>query len=224
MKFFALVAFISVLATLASAHEDKVWLMYFMKGSVKSSSDPAEGQKAMQGHLGNMKKQATLGRLFAAGPLQDPTEQRRGITVVTAHDRKEIDTFFKADPFVKAGIMTVDAAEWKVNTARFNPKVDETGISEYRLVLIGRGKGMSPETKAMRQEHEKLMRSIEKEMNAIWGAVDGLQGAQEAMIVEGKDDAAIKAKLALDPLLKKSILEAEIVPLWMSKGILKPIR
>lgn len=202
-------------------HDDPVWLMYFMKGTVKAPTDEAAGKKNMEGHFANMKKQASLGRLFAAGPLKDPAEQRRGITVVQAHNRKAVDSYFTQDPFVKAGIMTIDAVEWKVSTNNFNPAVNPSSIIEHRLILITRGMGMSPESPAMRAEHESVMKSLDKMPGSVWGYAGGTNGILEAAIISGADDAAIKKKLDSDPLIKKAILAYEILPLWMSKGVVR---
>ena len=80
---------------------------------------------------------------------------------------------------------------------------------------------MSPENKAMRQTHEAIMKSFSELGASVWGPVSGKQGIQEALIVMGNDEAAIKAKLEKDPLTSRAILEAEILPLWMSKGTVK---
>lgn len=205
----------------AAIHDDPVWLMFFVQGEGKRPTDKAASDRLMQGHLANMKKQASLGRLFAAGPLQDPTGERRGITVVMGANRKAVDRLFVGDPFVKADIMRVAAAKWKVSHERFEPNVDPNALVEHRLVLVKRGKGMSPESPQMRTDHETVMKSFAKDGPAVWGYVEGDLGIQEALIVVGKNEDAIREKLAKDPLFARSILEAEILPLWMSKGVIK---
>lgn len=206
-----------------SRAEDKTWLMFFMKGNVAGSTDPKAQQEAMGGHLGNMKKQAAEGHLLAAGPMQDPNKLRRGITVCVAKDEKELKAFFKDDPFVKAGVMTVSAWPWKVDPKRFNPLVEESGIVEHRIVFVRRGKGMQPQTPEMDKQHEQTMAAVAKHFGpGIWGPITGMDKVFEVLIVSGADTAGIQEMFKADPLVSKAILELEIVPLWMGKGVLLP--
>ena len=224
MKSILLLAAISLIGTALSAprHDDKLWLMFFMRGEAKGPTEEKAQQEAMKGHLGNMKKQAALGRLLAAGPMQDPSGQRRGITVLLGHDENELKSYFTQDPFVKAGVMTVSAWQWKVDAKKFNPKVDETGIAEHRIVFIRRGKGMQPQTAQMAREHEHVLSAVAKKFGpGVWGPITGMDKVHEVLIVSGKDTAGIQEMFKADPLVSKAILELEIIPLWMSKGVIK---
>lgn len=221
MMLVSLIAAVSLGAALQPTQPDheRTWLMFFMRGN----PDAKSGENPMEGHLGNMKKQASLGRLLAAGPLQDPTKERRGITVVVGHDEKEIKSFFASDPFVKSGAMSVSVWPWKVDRSKFSPVVDEKAITEYQIVFVRRGKGMQPQTAEMERQHRETMSSAVKHFGpGIWGPVTGMDKVFEVMIVPGKDAEGIRAHFKGDPLVAKAIYELEIVDLWMSKGIFKP--
>lgn len=219
MKFLLLAAI--ALTGFAMPHNEpkpKVWFMFFMRGEGKAP----EGQNLLAGHLANMTAQAEAGKLKAAGPLKDPTEQRRGITVLIANERKEIDSYFTKDPFVEAGVMTVEAWEWNVDPKRFTTAIDPNALSEYRLVLIKRGKGMQPETAAMQRQHVAALNAFNKpDSPAVWGEVTGMDHVRQVLIVTTKDDSLITKGFKSDPLVSKAILEIEILPLFMSKGIIK---
>lgn len=205
----------------------QTYLMFFVKGE---GSRPAgkELESASQSHFANMGAQAKAGRLFAAGPLQDPTEIRRGITVVTARDRAEVPSLFLGDHFVQRKIMGVEAAPWDVDLARFNPNVNPDDIIEHRLVLWRRGMGMSPETPAMRSAHESLVRSVGKSHGpVIWGKIGESEDpsfakVSEAAIFVTTDGDGIAKALSADPLVERRLLEVEVIRLWMSAGVVRP--
>lgn len=219
------VAVLSLLAATAStpAHDPVIWLMFFMRGSAAAPKDEKVVATMMEGHLGNMKKQAALDRLLVAGPLQDPGKERRGITVVAAHDLDEVKSFFRDDPFVKLGSMTVAAFPWKVDRARFTSQVDPNALAPYRLVLLKRGKGMRPENDAMAREHRAALDALTESMKpGVWGEISHLDKVREVAIVTGDDTQKVLDAFANDPLVKAAILEVEVIPLWMSKGVILP--
>ncbi|MGE0000757.1 MAG: YciI family protein [Fimbriimonadaceae bacterium] len=209
------------------APKPQPFLMFFTKGD-GTRPQGEELTAVTQSHFANMAAQAEAGRLFAAGPLADPTEVRRGITVVTANDRNEVPKLFTADQFVQRGIMKVEAAPWDVDLAKFDPKVDPGSIAEHRLVLWRRGMGMSPETPAMHESHRTLINGMAASHGlAVWGTLGPSEDptfakVSEAAIFVGKDTAGIEEALAKDLMVQRHLLEIEVIPLWMSKGVVKP--
>lgn len=196
----------------------KVWLMFFMKGPGKRPAEDAKVQEMMKGHLGNMGEQAKLGKLLAAGPLNDPTTERRGITVCLGENEDQIKALFQNDPFVKAEIMTVMAMPWDVDPKTFNPKVDPNSLGSHRLVLISRGMSMRPEDETMRREHDAVIAGLKRLGMVKCGTLEGTKYRQ-AMIFEGERTSEIEAALKESPLTRASILQFEILPHWASKGV-----
>lgn len=202
-----------------------VYLMFFVKGEGARPSDAKESEAVAKTHFANMRAQAERGRLVAAGPVQDPTEVRRGITVLTLANRSELGDTFKGDEFVARDIMRIEAAEWKVDSKKFNPKVDPSTIVEHRLVLLKTGPGKSPENEAMHKQHCELLASMEASHGlAVWGSVlpsedKSFQGVREALIFTGADTAGIERALSADVFVQRGLLTVEILPLWMSKGV-----
>lgn len=220
----ALLLVASLGGTVQEVPKPETFLMFFVKGDgVRPQGEEMEA--VTKSHFSNMAAQAKAGRLFAAGPLADPTEVRRGITVVTADDQAAVPELFFADQFVQRKIMEVEAAPWNVDLARFRPQVNPTGIVEFRLVLWKRGLGMSPETPAMREAHRSLIAGMGKSHGlAVWGEVGPSEAPSfskvlEAAIFVGKDTEGIGKALGEDSLVQRNLLEIEILPLWMSEGV-----
>lgn len=207
------------------ASAKKVFFMFFVKGQGAPPGDPKEAEAVAKTHFSNMGAQVERGRLIAAGPVKDPTEVRRGITVLTLTGREELADTFKGDEFVKRDIMRVEAAEWKVDPKKFNPKVDPSAIVEHRLVLLKTGSGKSPENEEMRKAHRELLASLEKTHGlAVWGPVlpsddKSFSGVREVLIFTGTDTASIERALAADVFVQRNLLSVETIPLWMSKGV-----
>lgn len=203
----------------------KVFLMFFVKGNGVPPTDAKEAEAVAKTHFSNMGTQVDRGRLVAAGPLKDPTEVRRGITVLTLASREELAETFKEDQFVKRDIMRVEAAEWKVDAKKFNPKVDASTIVEHRLVLLATGHGKSAVNEEMRKAHRRYLSSLDKSLGlAVWGEVlpsddKSFQGLREALIFTSTDTPAIERALAADLFVQRGLLTVEIIPLWMSKGV-----
>lgn len=214
------VALVAAWAVNGSAAEKKVFFMFFVAGEGKRPTDQKELEAMQAAHIANMGAQAKLGKLVAAGPLADPTKIRRGIVVLTVEDEKEIPGLFKSDPYVQHDIMRVVTSGWKVDAKLFNPAVDPSSIVEHRLVLMRRGRGMQPETEAMMKAHAALLDGMKKTHNlAVWGPAQNLEGVREILIFTGKDTEGIEKKLREDAYVQKALLEPEILPLWMSKGV-----
>ena len=56
----------------------------------------------------------------------------------------------------------------------------------------------------------------------VWGEISHLDKVREVAIVTGDDTQKVMDAFANDPLVKAAILEVEVVPLWMSKGVILP--
>jgi uncharacterized protein YciI len=84
--------FIYVLKLAPRLHDDKAW----------TDADTAViGQ-----HVANFQAAVKSGQLLLAGRTLEPGDKTFGIAIFTATDEAAADAFMKADPCVKAGIMT----------------------------------------------------------------------------------------------------------------------
>jgi uncharacterized protein YciI len=178
-----------------------IYFGFFMKGSGPRPAEPAVLQQMQTDHIDNLKRLHGEGALLAAGPLADPTQQRRGVLVLQATNREQIPSFFANDPYVKAGIMTVAIEEWKVDAAKFNSHpVDPDSVVEYRLVLAP----YSLEAKATR--NALIAHSTQ--------VVGGVGETRSVFLVNGATPDFKAAMARINP-------QIEVIPLWMTGGILR---
>lgn len=184
----------------------KIWLMFFMKSDGERPKDESILEKMQSDHIANLDSQWKKSNLLIAGPLNDPTKERRGITVAIARNRTEIDTFFTTDPFVQNRLMSVAAWEWEVSISKFQIPSDPTAMGEYRIVLCKRRLSNAERTK---------LRSV-----AVGGQLNLRQPERKNAPTEAYLVDSLKESAATACLNTQS--EIEFVPLWMSKGVLKP--
>lgn len=184
----------------------RLWFMFFLKSDGKRPSDPNELTEMQANHIKNLQTQGEAGHLLAAGPLTDPTQLRRGITIAVAKDRAEVESFFKADAFVKTNIMSVTAVAWEASAKHFNPDYDKKAMEEYELLIT---------TQSLQRENRSALRRF-----AVGGRTEFSPTEKYAFTGE----VWLSRKTDHDKLMAatEKVQSKEIIPLWMAKGILKP--
>jgi uncharacterized protein YciI len=197
------------------APEPKMFFVFLTKGDKPSPTDAAERTEMMKAHLGNFDAQFKAKKLIAAGPVQDPTQFRRGVVVLTVEDEKEISGLFTDDPFVQKGIMKVDAGLWHADRAGIHDKeVEPEGIEENRIVVVTAESPLTePETKAFGTH---IAATVEK---GVGGWV-GIPGKRGIFLFQGKEDESLKKAFGSAEAVKIGKLKLEVFPLYMGKKTL----
>lgn len=148
-----------------------------MRGDGPRPSDEAELQRMQDAHIGNFEARYVEGRLVTAGPLADPTGERRGIVVLSVETREEVTACFESDPYVQNGIMLVDARRWETPPQGFAVPPDPSRMAEFRIVRI---EGMNDT-------------SFPSLPNAVGGRFAGENGG--VLLLPSNDDDAIRSAL-----------------------------
>ncbi len=217
-----LLAGLFALTAFAGAGDDmKVWFVYLMRGDGPRPTDQKALEDMQKGHIDNLVDIGKNHGGLAAGPLDDPGQNRRGIVVVRGKSEEDVNALFDRDPYMKSKIMRPKAFSWSVDPAVFkNTTVDPKGMAEYRLVVFTPGKALRPINDSIMNEHREFLDSMKASHHLrVIGKVSGATKIREIAIFESKDEKGIAETLAKDPLVQNSLLEVEIIPLWMLKGI-----
>ena len=186
---------------LAIVAKPMLFFGFFMRGDGPRPTGPEMLDQMQAGHIGNLQRLHREGHLLAAGPLQDPTKNRRGILVLQIPNESEIPSLFTEDPYVKGKIMSVKAEAWNVDPSHFVTKLpDPDGIKEYRPVISPISSNAKKLRDAMIPHSLKIVGGPGKDHQFF--LVDGFQAGLEEKVK------------AADP-------SAEVIPLWMTPGILK---
>lgn len=214
-------ATLMIAATIAlpEAKPATYWV-FLVRGTVPPGTAKEQLTEMQNAHIGNFKLQYAAGKLLTAGPLQDPTQSRRGIVVLTVRDRKAVEACCKPDPYVQSGVMKVEASRIETKLGALQTtNIDPDGIVENRLVVFSKmGKASRDATKA----HEAYMKTAPG--IAFYATVKDKGELAAVALFEGTNDAAINGWLANDPLVKGETWKATVYPQWLSKGILVPVK
>jgi len=196
---------------------DEMWFVFLESGKTGFSERTA--LEAMQrGHIANFQRLFGEKKLFAAGPLKDPSEFKRGIVIVRAASQQTLADYFQPDQYVREGFLKLNAAPALVNRALATDGIDSTGIEEGRIVQLMRGdKGLSTaEAAAQRAALQKL---VDQGAFGAWYTLEAGPVA-EVLFSRNRDDRALQSALATLPSVKGGAAVA-VWPQWFAKGVLK---
>ncbi len=197
------------------AGED-LWFVFLESG--KPTPPDRERVMAMQrGHIDNFKRLFGEKKLFAAGPLRDPSTLKRGIVVVKAPTRTALASHFEPDEYVREGYMTLNAVPCIANRALSTEGIDPNAIEEVRIVLLMRAAGLSAADAA--DQRARLRELVASARFGAWYTL-GSGPIAEVLFSREKDEQALHAALALLPSVKSGA-PASIWAQYLGKGVLK---
>ncbi len=196
----------------ALAKSTPLWFVFLVKGDHQPDADKA--QSMQDAHIGNFKRLFLEHKLVAAGPLQDPSNFRRGIVILTVPSLEAVRQCFNTDPYVQAGVMHLEVYRWNADRKRIHlHSIDLTSIEENRIVLLF--KGDSWPTKG------KWPNVARHEGGSIGGTFKGPGEIKEVRLFAGTaSESKVKSALESDASIKSGKVKYAVIPLWVAKGTL----
>lgn len=196
---------------------DEMWFVFLESGKTGFSERTA--LEAMQrGHIANFQRLFGEKKLFAAGPLKDPTEFKRGIAIVKAASQQTLADYFQPDQYVREGYLKLNAAPALVNKPLATEGIDSSGIEEVRIVQLMRGDKALSATEAAAQR-AMLQRLVDQGPFGAWYTLEAGPVA-EVLFSRNRDDKALQTALAALPTVKGGAPVA-VWTQWFAKGVLK---
>ena len=194
------------------------WFIFLETG--KKTPDDKQAVMVMQkGHVANFGKLHGEKKLFAAGPLADPSRTKRGIVVVKANTREEYTGYFQADDYVREGYMTLNAERATVHKALKSEGIDPNGIEEVRIIQITRPQ--APQAAAQQAEDRAFFKGlVDKGTVGAWYTLEGGATA-EVLFSRSTDTAALTAIFAEAPSVKAGKATAVIWPQYIGKWVVQ---
>lgn len=194
--------------------QDRDWFIFLETGK-KTPDDKVRVAEMQRGHLENFRRLFGEKKLFAAGPLRDPSGVKRGIVVVKAPDRATLDTYFQPDEYVREGYMTLNATPVRVMKPLNAEGIDANAIEEVRIVLVVRTKPNDAATGYFVSQAGQ---------SALFGAwyqmTEGIYS--DILFTREKDEAAIRIALGWGDSGNKGTSPAVVIwPQWLSKGVVR---
>jgi uncharacterized protein YciI len=200
-----------------AAREPQLWFVFLETG--KPTPPDRERVMAMQrGHIENFKRLFEAKQLFAAGPLRDPSQKKRGIVVVQAATRDDLPALFQPDEYVREGYMTLNAQPVRAQRALATEGIDPTGIEEVRIVQVMRpASALSVAEAAL--EHARLTTLVGEGRFGAWYSLASGPVA-EILFTRDKNDEALRALLADLPSVRAGGSLA-VWGQWIGKGVVR---
>ncbi|MBL8286876.1 MAG: hypothetical protein JNL85_02745 [Rubrivivax sp.] len=200
-----------------AASRDEIWFVYLETG--KTGFADRAAQEAMQrGHIANFQRLFGEKKLFAAGPLKDPSEFKRGIVVVKAPSLQVLAEYFQPDQYVREGYLKLDAVPALVNKPLATEGIDSSAIEEGRIVQLLRPE-RAPAPAEAQAQRAAIRRLVEQGTFGAWYTLEA-GPVSEVLFTRSKDDKALWAAVgALPPAGGPA--KADVWPQWFARGVLK---
>jgi uncharacterized protein YciI len=189
--------------------DSRPWWFVFLETGRKTPDDKAAVQAMQVGHIDNFKRLHGEKKLFAAGPLRDPSGLKRGIVVVRAESPDMLASYFQPDAYVREGYMVLNAAQATVHKGLISEGIDPNGIEEVRIVLVPRPAG-NADAAAVQARHAQLRRLLDDGTLGAWYTLHSGPWA-ELLFARSTDTAGLQAALAA--------VDAQVWQQWIGKGV-----
>lgn len=92
-------------------YEMKQYFFVMLTRGDNRTQDSATAARLQQGHMDNINRLATDGKIMVAGPFGD-NGNWRGIFIFDATTKEEVEGYLNTDPAVKAGRLAYEIKPW----------------------------------------------------------------------------------------------------------------
>jgi uncharacterized protein YciI len=190
-----------------------------------------ETQKIQAGHMDNIGKMASTGKLIAAGPMLDNGDLR-GIFLFKTDSVEEATKLAAEDPAIKAGRLALELVTWMAPRgigARFNeeyrkdPANARTTMTKYHLAFLRGKSGGDVQPASSQQIHLDHLWNIRRMLDSgrlvAAGPFVG-NGEVRGVFVfatESMDEA--RAWAESDPAVKAGLMTVELHPWLVAKEV-----
>lgn len=194
-----------VLAASTQALPPARWFVLLVRDVGPRPTAAAELEAMQKAHIGNIVARYNERRFLAAGPLNDPTNHRRGIVVLNVETRADVEACFTEDPYVRAHIMRIDAHKWAEPVRGFAVAKEVDKIVPQRMIRLTSPTMTKPP------------------LPKVPGGVGGWFAGERmgTILTATTDDAALRSALGASPAVRAGTAY-EIVELYMAPGVLAP--
>ena len=90
----------------------KKYVLCILKTGSNKTANKATTDSLFGGHMDNINRLASMGKLVVAGPIQKNDKEYRGIFILDAKSIEEAKTFVEADPAVKGKLLDYEFFVW----------------------------------------------------------------------------------------------------------------
>jgi len=206
-----LVALVLILS-LENLHAQTLVFVFLNKKADKAVIPKEEETKLMDGHMANIKRLGSEGKLIVAGPF----EGGGGIFIFKSKSVQEVAEWVNSDPAVQAkrwdieifpfepGMGAVCQASEPIDMIQYNFVRYEMNVSKYTLAAMAEAS----------KEHERYVKQLGLKMDVL---LAGSLGPEEGGILVTRGEFN-KDMVESDPVLQKEFMTVSYKSLYVAKG------
>ena len=200
-----------------AAKAEGIWFVFLETGK-KTPDDKALVAQMQRGHIDNFKRLFAEKKLFAAGPLQDPSTLKRGIVIVEAPTQEILTSYFQPDEYVREGYMTLNAVRAVAHKALATEGIDASGVEEVRIVQVLRDTPAAGSDVAANRAF--LQALVDKGSAGGWYTMESGPIA-EILFSRTTDSKILQDAFADYPAVISGKATVVVWRQWLSKGVVK---
>jgi uncharacterized protein YciI len=107
-----------------------MYVLVILKTGPAKVTDKATLDSIFKGHMQNINRLASLGKLIVAGPLEKNEQGYRGIFIFNVKTLEEAKALVDTDPAVKSKVLSADLFNWYGSAAlpeylKFQDKIEK---------------------------------------------------------------------------------------------------
>jgi uncharacterized protein YciI len=207
-----LIAFITLCSVTSFSQDKKYTFVFLNKNPQAEKLAKEESDKIMQGHMANIEKLASEGKLLAAGPF----EGGGGIFILNTTSIEEAKQWISTDPGIQAKRWNIEMFPYRPligSVCTLSPPYEMVMYSLFRFDAVMQ-KDNAGSYGSIMKEHKDYIKSLEAAGNVI---THGIFGEDDGGIVVMKGDVQ-KEVFENDPAVEKGITTLHLKKLYIAKG------
>lgn len=209
-----------MLLALMAAHAPAapLWMVFLMTGPVPAPQ--AEVAKRQAAHIENFRRLDRDKKVYLVGPTMSPNSDLRGILLLSATDKAQVEKEFLVDPYITEKNMVI-----KVH--KFNPLRGEFAsrpgakLNAWRMVLMSKEGAEKPASGS------DWSRILTKQIDfyskkdcpfVLAGALDEDAAGGFFGIVETDQDDMAWSAAGRAPMVQSGAMKARVSPIFLAQG------
>ena len=113
----------------------KMYVMVILKTGTYNPASKTERDSLFRGHMSNIKRLVSEGKMVIAGPFEKNDKSYRGIFIMNVPTIAEARKLIETDPTIKSKVFDVELFEWYGSAAlpvylKTHEKIDKKSLSE----------------------------------------------------------------------------------------------
>jgi uncharacterized protein len=203
-----------------------LYFVFLNRPANRAEISKEKSEEIQEGHMANIRRLASEGKLEIAGPFTDDDKKLRGIFVFKAASADEVQGWLETDPAIKGGRLEGDIHPWHPAKGEIHHPASFDGMENFVMVIYHWG----PEAKSKSQaeigeafqEHKKYQLGLFEAGKTVIGGpyLDAEHGEYVGVVIAHGTKEDGEKLGAGDPVVKAGVAKVEVHPWMVAKGVL----